>query len=140
MRRRQGLGLIELLLAMVLMVTAIFTLLSVFSSSSRQAVMSRNRTVAIMLCHSMMDEFKAHPYGSPAPLAWKSPRDYPVTVYVEGRPQLMEFQKTLSYSNGSFVGQAAGDSDEVTLKLEWDEGLGKGMGHKEMTIKVPVWR
>ncbi len=139
-RRRHALGLIELVFAMGLMVTAIFTLISVFSSSSRHAVMSRNRTVAILLGHSYLDEFKSHAYGAPAPKHWLESRENPVTVYVESRPQQMEFSKTLSYANGSFVGQSQGDSDEVTLKIEWSEGLGSRSGRKEMTVKVPVWR
>lgn len=131
---------IELILAMTLMVTAVFTLISVFSSSSRHAVMSRNRTVAILLAHSYMEEFKAHPYGRRPPKHWKDPLESPVTVYVEGHPQLMEFRKTMRFSNGSFVGEGQGDSDEVTLKIEWNEGIGENNGRKEMSIKVPVWR
>ncbi len=142
MRRRssQGLGIVELLFALALVVTAIFTLLSVFSKSSRHAVMSRNRTVAILVCHSMLDELKAHTYGSPAPDNWKEEREAPVTIYVEGRPQQMEFRKTLTYANGSFVGEGTGDSDEVTIKVEWNEGIGPNSGLKEMSIKAPVWR
>ena len=138
--RSRGLGIVELLFAMGLMVTAVFTLISVFSSSTRHAVMSRNRTVAVLVCHSMLDEFKAHPYGTAAPQSWKESLETPVTVYVEGRPQLMEFHKTISYANGSFVGTSAGDSDEVSVKVEWSEGVGANMGHKEMSVKVPVWR
>lgn len=137
---RKGLGIIELLFALALMATAILTLLSVFSKSSRHAVMSRNRTVAILVCHSMLDELKAHTYGSPAPENWSETREAPVTVYVEGRPQQMEFRKTLSYANGSFVGEGTGDSDEVTIKVEWNEGIGVNLGLKELTIKAPVWR
>ncbi|MBT9585015.1 hypothetical protein IV102_16855 [bacterium] len=136
----RGLGVIELLFALGLMVTAVFTLLSVFTSSSRHAVMSRNRTVAILVCHNMLDECKAHPFGRPAPKIWSESRETPVTVYVEGRPQEMEFKKTVTYANGSFVGKTAGDSDEVTIKVEWKEGAGPNNGHKEMSVKVPVWR
>lgn len=139
-RQRDGLGVIELLFALGLMVTAVMTLISVFSSGSRHAVMSRNRTVAILICHNLMDEFKAHPFGKPAPKKWEEERETPVTSYVEGRPQQMEFKKTLTYANGSFVGKGVGDTDEVTIKVEWDEGKGKNFGHKEMSVKVPVWR
>ena len=140
MRQRRALGIIELIIAITLMVTAVFTLISVFTRGSRQAVVSRNRTVAILLCHSLMDELKAHPFGTPGPDRWNEPRETPVTSYVEGRAQQMEFRKTLSYSNGSFLGKQTGDTDEVTIKIEWDEGVGKNSGHKELTIKVPVWR
>ena len=139
-RLPRGLGVIELLFALGLIVTAVFTLLSVFSSSSRHAVISRNRTVAILVCQNMLDEFKAHPFGRRPPNNWDNELETPVTVYVEGRPQEMEFHKTLSYANGSFVGNSTADSDEVTVKVEWNEGVGENNGHKEMSVKVPVWR
>ena len=138
--KRQGLGIVELIFALGLFVTAVFTLISVFTRSSRQAVVSRNRTVAIVLCHSILDELKDHPYGTPAPADWDESRENPVTVYVEGKPQQMEFRKSLSYANGSFVGKGASDNDEVTVKIEWQEGLGAGNGSKDLTVKVPVWR
>lgn len=140
MRRRRALGIVELIIAITLMVTAVFTLISVFTRGSRQAVMSRNRTVAILLCHSLMDELKAHRFGTPGPDRWREPRETPVTSYVEGRPQQMEFSKTLSFANGSFIGEQPGDTDEVTIKIEWQEGLGKNQGRKDLTVKVPVWR
>lgn len=138
--KRRALGIVELIFALGLFVTAVFTLISVFTRSSRHAVMSRNRTVAIVLCHSLLDELKDHPYGSPAPPDWQDSREHPVTVYVEGKPQQMEFRKTLTFANGSFVGKASGDSDEVTVKIEWQEGIGSGNGSKDLTVKVPVWR
>lgn len=139
-RRSSGLGVIELLFAMALILVTILTLISVFSKSSRQAVMSRNRTVAILLAHTLLDEIKAHPYGSPVPRRWTESRENPVTVYVEGRPQYLNFDKTLEYANGSFVGQGSGDTDEVTLTVRWEEGIGNDSGRKELQVRVPVWR
>lgn len=139
-RLRRGLGIIELVFALALVCITVLTLISVFSKSSRHAVMSRNRTVAILLAHTLLDEVKAHPYGSPPPRRWLEPKETPVTVYVEGRPQQMDFEKTFEYSNGSFVGQGAGDSDEVSIVIRWSEGVGKNMGQKDLSVKVPVWR
>lgn len=138
--RSRGLGVIELLFALALVCVAIFTLLSVFSKSSRHAVMSRNRTVAIMLAHTLLDEVKAHPYGVKKPKRWAEPTETPVTVYVEGRPQQMAFMKKMSFQDGGFVGEGSGDTDEVTIKIEWNEGVGSNHGHKEMSVRVPVWR
>lgn len=137
---RRGLGLVELLVALALVVTAVFTLITVFTRGSRHAVMSRNRTVGILVCHSTMDEMKAHLFGQPAPKSWDEPKQAPVTIYLEGRPQAMEFTRTISFSTGAFVGKSAGNTDEVTIKVEWSEGIGENNGHKEMSIKVPVWR
>lgn len=137
-RRSRGLGIVELMIAMALMVTAVFTLITVFSRSSRYAVMSRNRTVAILVCHSTMDELKAHKFGTPAPKSWGEPIA-PVTIYADGRPQAMEFKRTIKYGD-PFVKPSSIDADEVSITVEWDEGIGQGNGHKTMTVKVPVWR
>jgi len=137
-RRGRGLGIVELLVALALMVTALFTLITVFSRSSRYAVMSRNRTVAILVCHSTMDELKAHKFGTPPPKSWSEPIS-PVTIYADGRPQSMDFKRTITYGD-AFVGKANGNADEATITVEWDEGIGSNNGHKTMTVKVPVWR
>ena len=137
-RRAHGLGIVELLVALALMVTALFTLITVFSRSSRYAVMSRNRTVAILVCHSTMDELKAHKFGTPAPKSWNEPIA-PVTIYADGRPQAMEFKRTIKYGD-PFVKPSSVDADEATITIEWDEGIGTNNGHKTMTVKVPVWR
>ncbi len=137
-RRARGLGIVELLVALALMVTTIFTLITVFSRSSRYAVMSRNRTVAILVCHSTMDELKAHRFGTPAPKSWSEPIS-PVTIYADGRPQALVFKRTITPGD-PFIGKAAGNADEVTIKVEWDEGIGNDNGHKELSVKVPVYR
>lgn len=136
--RARGLGLVELLVACALMVTAVFTLITVFSRSSRYAVMSRNRTVAILVCHSTMDEIKAHKFGTPAPKSWSEPIQ-PVTIYADGRPQAMDFKRTIT-AGDAFLGKAAGNAAEVTIQIEWDEGIGSNNGHKTMSVKVPVVR
>lgn len=138
-RRQRGLGIVELVMALALIATALITLITVFSKGSRQAVMSRNRTVAVLVCQSTIDELKAHRYGTPAPKSWSEPRVTPVNIYVEGHPQLMEFKRTLTIPN-DFVTNTANDTAEVTIKVEWDEGIGVNNGHKEMTVKVPVYR
>ncbi|MFN8611177.1 MAG: hypothetical protein U0931_26775 [Vulcanimicrobiota bacterium] len=138
-RRGRGLGIVELVMALALIATALITLITVFSKGSRQAVMSRNRTVAVLLCHSTIDELKAHRYGTPAPKSWSQPTMTPVKIYVEGHPQLMEFKRTLTIPK-DFVEVTDVNTAEVTIKIEWDEGIGQNGGHKEMTVKVPVWR
>lgn len=138
-RRAGGLGIVELIMALALIATALLTLITVFSKGSRQAVMSRNRTVAVLLCHSTIDELKAHRFGTPAPKSWSEPKQTPVNIYVEGHPQLMEFKRTLTIPS-EFVTNTNSNTAEVTIKIEWDEGIGQNAGHKEMTVKVPVWR
>ena len=139
--RRRGLGIIEILFAFSLICISVFTLISVFSKGSKHAVMSRNRTVAILLTHTLLDEVKAHPYGSKRPLRWNETKENPVTVWVEGRQQNMDFTKEIRFKNGSFVDEGEGENfDEVTITVRWKEGAGVNNGNKELTVKVPVWR
>jgi len=140
MKTKTGFGIIEIILCLALIVMALFTLISVFSSSARHAVISRNRTVAILACQSTIDELKAHRFGTPAPKSWDEPKLAPVTIYLEGRPQELKFTRKLTFANGSFVGRGNGNLDEVTIEFEWSEGLGKNAGRKTLVTKVPVWR
>lgn len=144
---RRGFSILELVLGLALLILALLVFFSVFSSSSQHAVQSRNRTVAIMLAHSVMDEIEAHPYGSTWPKSWKSPVDRPVVVWVEGNPQEMDFHKSITFSNGSCVGEGAGDSDEATVAISWREGVGVAepgvvdpKDNKVIKVRVPVWR
>lgn len=143
----RGVSLIELSLAFFLVIIATLVFLTIFSSSSRQSMQSRNRTVAVILANSIMDEIEAHPYGAPEPPAWTAPVDQPVQVWVEGQPQNMDFHKQLKYSNGSFIGKASNDTDEVTITISWREGVGDSQpgvvdsgDNKILTVRTPVWK
>lgn len=142
--RHRGFSITELILAFAVGIGALLVFLSVFSSSGRHALQTRNRAVAILLAESLMDEIEAHPYGEPEPRYWTEQVDQPVTVRVDGLPQEMIFHKTLSYDNGSFVGQAAGTNDVVTVTITWKEGVGDDQtttpDNKELVVQVPVWR
>ncbi|MEW6279362.1 MAG: hypothetical protein AB1758_12105 [Candidatus Eremiobacterota bacterium] len=138
---RRGFTLVEAILAFFLLVVAFLVLFSIFSGGARHAVQSRNRTVAMVYAQSFLEEVRAHPYGQPEPEAWKQARVYPVAVYVEGRPQTMEFNQEVTYRNESFVKSSVDqDVDEVTLRLTWREGLGDNAHEKELLVKTAVWR
>lgn len=145
--RRRGFSIIELVLGLSLLIIATLVFLSVFSSSSQHALQSRNRTVATLLAHSLMDEMEAHPYGSAPPKSWETAVDRPVKAWVEGNPQEMSFHKKITYQNGSFVGTAAGDSDVATITISWREGVGTAQtgvvdpnDNKVLSVRMPVWR
>lgn len=145
--RRRGLSIIELVLTLALVVMAFIVFMSIFSSSSRHSVQSRNRTVAIMVANNMMDEIEAHKYGDKAPQAWTRVLEQPVRVWVESRSQQMDFHKKLQFLNGSFVGNATGDQDLVNVTVSWREGNGdrqsggvEAEDDKVLTVSVPVWR
>ncbi len=56
-------------------------------------------------------------------------------VRVEGREQALEFRQEVTYANKSFIGQSDHDSDELTLKLTWEEGE-----KKHLEVRTAVWR
>lgn len=132
----------ETILAFFIMAIAFLVLFSVFSGGFRQAVQSRNRTVAIMYAQTLLEEVKAHPWGSPRPRSWTAPAARPVDVIVEGRKQAYEFAQTFSFKTGSFVGENGSDADydEVTITLRWREGVGNNPQKKELVVKTAVWR
>lgn len=137
---RQGITLMETILAFFIMAVAFVVLFAVFSGGYRAAVQSRNRTVAILYAQSLLEEVRAHPYGQPAPPSWTAPVAHPVDVIVEGRKQHYEFAQQVSYANSSFIGLSDQDADEVTITLKWREGVGNNPTQKELAIKTAVWR
>lgn len=136
---------VEILIAVAVAGLAMMVFLSVFGTSGKHAVQTRNRTAATMLAHSLIDEIEAHPYGEPAPKAWNTGWVTPVDVWVNGRPQEMRFHQTLTFENGSFVGTKDGVQDVVTVTLTWKEGVGNdqtstAQDNKQMVVRVPVWK
>ena len=121
---RRAYSLTEAIIASLLICVSFLVLFSIFTSSSSLAVQSRNRSVAMILAQSWMEEIRAHAYGAPAPDHWAEEMETPVVAWVEGRPQDMNFWKTISYANGSFIGNSALDFDEVTIIFEWEERVG----------------
>lgn len=140
-----AMGMVELILAIALAGVATLVFLSVFGTSSKHAVQTRNRTVATMIAQSLMDEIEAHPYGEPAPKAWDEADVAPVAVWVNGRPQEMRFHQSLTFENGSCIGKKAGEDDVVTVTLTWKEGVGNDQtstpqDNKQLVVRVPVWK
>ena len=152
MNRRRALSLPEALLALSLVLMAFVVFMSVFSSSSRATVQSRNRTGAILLANTLMDEFEAHPYGAPAPKWWTSTEDRPLGVWVEGKAPLMAYHKKIEYeksagNTSSFVGTASGEDDVVLVTISWQEAGGDPQSgvvipsdNKVLKFRYPVWR
>lgn len=143
MRTKQSSGftLMETILAFAIMAVAFLVLFSVFSGGFRQAVQSRNRTVAIMYAQSLLEEIKAHPFGQKRPQVWLEKTARPVDVVVEGRKQSYEFAQEIKFQTGAFVGEGSdADYDEVTITLNWHEGVGKNPLKKELVVKTAVWR
>ena len=142
---KRGFSLMEILIALAICLVAMVAFLGVFAKNNDHALGSRNRSVAILLAESLMDDIETHTYGAPEPRRWTESEEKPVSVWVSGREQQMLFHKTVSYENGSFVGQGAGETDMVTVTITWREGFGDdqtttGDDNKELEVRVPVWR
>lgn len=148
--KRCAMSLPEAILAIAICLMAFLVFMSVFSSSSRATIQSRDRTAAILLANTLMDEFEAHPYGSPAPKAWTEKTNRPVRVWVGGRLVQMDFHKEIKFENGSFVGQPSGaqaDEDVCTITISWREASGDKQSpvvdpndNKSLVARYPVWR
>lgn len=136
----------EILIALGVAGLALAVMLTTLSTSNQHALGSRNRSVAILMAQSLMDDIETHKYGDPEPRWWAETEAEPVTVWVAGRQQKMTFEKSISYQNGSFVGQSSGTQDLVTITITWRENFGAtqtGAGetnNKELEVRVPVWR
>ena len=141
---KRGFSLVEIMIALAVCAVALVAFLNVFAKNNDHALGSRNRSVAILLAQSLMDDIETHTYGAPEPRRWTQNEEKPVSVWVSGREQQMLFHKTVAYENGSFVGQGAGESDLVTVTITWREGFGDdqttGNDNKELEVRVPVWR
>ncbi len=147
MRKKRGFSLMEIIIALAVTVVALVAFLTVFSSSNTHAVQSRNRSVAILMVQSLMDDIETHTYGDPEPIWWTQTTEDPVTVWVSGRQQKMEFQKEITYQNGSLIGNSNNSSDLVTITVTWREGIGDSQTdqaitehNKQLQVQVPVWR
>lgn len=148
MNIRRGMSVVEIVLALGVLAMAMVVFLTVFSNSGSQALQTRNRTAAILLANSLIDEIEAHPYGDKRPLSWATGVKRPATVVVAGQDQQMEFHQQIDFENFSFIGGGSGETrDMVTIVLTWKESAGgdqtsKGRAddNKELIVRVPVWR
>ena len=135
---RRGFTIPEIILSLGVFVVAALVLLTTFSSSSRQSVQSRNRSLGILIASSVLDEVRAHPFGSPAPLEWSlgQPREESFEFFVDGKPQQMKFQVLLELGNGALVGNSTADSDQATVTVSWTEVDGV----RQVQGQARVWR
>ena len=147
MKSQRGFSVMEIIVALAVALIILVAFLTVFTNSNEVAVASRNRSIAILLAQGMMDDIDTHTFGNPAPQRWSVKAEHPVTVWVGDREQKVVFEKTVTYENGSFVGQTSGRSDVVTVVVTWREDVGDTQAdqattsdNKKFEVKVPVWR
>lgn len=144
--KRSAFSVIEVVIALGLIVFGFFTFFSVFSTGSHHATQTRNRAVANLIAQSYLEEFKAHTYGDPAPEHWSESDEQPLRLVVRGREQNLDFSKTITFANGSFVGESEENQDLVKIVITWKEVYGAKQtesgtnDNKMLEAEVPVWR
>ena len=109
--RRRGFGIAEALLTICICFMAFAVFMSVFSNASRATVQSRNRTAAVLLANTLLDELEAHPYGQKRPQSWDTKVDHPVNVWVEGNKVEMDFHKEIVFETRGAIGESENERD-----------------------------
>ena len=147
MRFRKGFGIAEALLAIGICFMAFAVFMSVFSSSSRASVQSRNRVAAILLANTLMDELEAHPYGTVRPKSWDVEVDQPLHIWVEGNREEMDFHKKIDFETKGATGESDNAQDMATITISWRENMGekqtpvvKPDDTKSLVVRYPLWR
>lgn len=156
MRRRQALSVVEMVVCFGILAFAIPVLFSSFSSSYRFSAMTRNRSAAVLLAGSFLEELKSHEYGQPAPKTWPGDHGPPpgwdakfnfgnpnfqrIDLLVYGRPARLEFYRQLKFENGSFIGRDPDQkTDKATLTLYWHEDIGNPKeGNKTLVAEMAL--
>ncbi len=143
--RQKGVFLIELIVAMLVIVTGLIMILNLVGSMAVMSVKSRNRIYAEILARSMTDRIKTHEYGAPEPVNWTEDEIVKVIPETDAGNALKgsgdraaieaAFKKKVEYDNGSFVGKSDKNFDTVTVTISWQEAKPgrqlRGEGDKE---------
>lgn len=150
-RRQRGFTIMEGILALVLVTTALLTLLSVFTLVSSHARLSRDQVLARTVAATIQDEILAHGLGrsvlppdySPGDGGLKRTYEFPCTV--EGRPaDPLHYEVVLtpsSLGNGSFFRtnlDTLPASDVVHAKISWREAGREEQHEHKMEFDVTV--
>lgn len=149
-RPNRGLTIMEIMIAALLVMFGFFTFFSVFSTGSHHATQTRNRAVANLMAQSIMEEFKAHNYGDPAPASWSVEEERPFRMVIGDRESVFKFHKAITFENGSFIGNDTKDQDLATIVITWKEVMGTDQtdgaptgqpeDNKQLSVQVPLWR
>lgn len=156
MRMRRGFTVVEVLVAAAILLVGCVVLISVFSGSLRRSEQSKNRTAAIVLAQSLLDEVQDHRFGRRPPKHWaldKFAAVNPVDVWLDGKHENMTFHYRMKFANGSAIGQSAGDDDVVTVIITWQDAAGStarnygALGaetwpgdNQKIVAALPLWR
>lgn len=129
----KGMSLVEIILAVFIFAVATLILFRAFTANKRLSVQNRDRTAAQLLMGNMLEELRAHRFGTAAPKTWPPDQEpgngwesgtFPavqsIPAFVEGNKQQMLFHRQLSYE-GSLIGKGNKDHDVVTATIRWKD-------------------
>jgi prepilin-type N-terminal cleavage/methylation domain-containing protein len=132
---RRAFSLIEVMVAMFVLAVAGGAILMGLMLSLSQGKESQERVMAQIIAGSVIDELKAHPYGSTKPLAgWQSDgqsftRQQTVATIVNGLESPIPYQMKITP-----VASTQDGADEVQVEIDWNEPSGPA----KMDFKVPM--
>ncbi len=141
-KKRNAFTIIEVLITIFIIVSGFLVLYSVFTMAIRHATQTRNLVVGELMADSLIEEMKAHPYGTPLSNDWKEvqPATNPPTwekkktlfAIIQGRKIVTTYVQRISFKNGSLIGKSNADEDLVYIGIYWVEGTGlHGSGVKK---------
>jgi type II secretory pathway pseudopilin PulG len=140
--RSSAVTLIEVLVIAFLISVVFLALLSFYTTTVRDATLSRERLLATMVADSTLAEIDDHGYGSPPPTEWgtlKSPYVHTFPLVIQGRPVQAIVERSVHCENGSFFGNGTKPTDTVVVMIKWWEPTGSN-DPEESTDRVLIAR
>lgn len=135
---KNGISLMELMIAVFLLTTVFAALISVYPAVFRYATMSKNRSLAAASAKNLIETIQAVPWGSPVTSFIKKEQVFKQVI--EGKPQIVKFiVKKIEFDPSNPNGDGPDPSSyvsKVRVILEWKEGTGAASG--EMTRSITV--
>ncbi len=135
---KNGISLLELMIAVFLLTTVFAALVSTYPLVFRYAAMSKNRSLAAASGKNIIETIQAVPWGSPVTSFIKKEQIFKQVI--EGKPQVVKLEVKKIEFNPSNAGGDGPDPlsyvSKVTVVLEWKEGTGGASGEMKRSITV----
>jgi prepilin-type N-terminal cleavage/methylation domain-containing protein len=135
-RPRNGLTLIEMMIALFLVAIAFSALVAVFPAVYRHSAQSRNRFLAQQAGRNVIETLRAVPWGKPAPAFAR--QDHVFDQVVEGERHFLRFKvKEIKFEPANATGDGPDPRSpvsQVRVTLEWREGTGSSSASRRQTL------
>lgn len=135
---KNGISLMELMIAVFLLTTVFAALVSVYPLVFRYATMSKNRSLAAASGKNLIETIQSVPWGAPVTSFIKKEQVF--RQVIEGKAQVVKLNVKKIEFNPSNAGGDGPDPmsyvSKVTVILTWKEGTGGASN--EMTRSITV--